>query len=30
MMVNETSYGSLTPEKAREIVRKIKAEGVEA
>ncbi|MBO5941263.1 MAG: NADH-quinone oxidoreductase subunit NuoE [Kiritimatiellae bacterium] len=30
MMVNETTYGSLTPEKAREIVRKIKAEGVQA
>ena len=27
MMINETAYGSLTPEKAREIVRKIKAEG---
>ncbi len=27
MMVNETAYGSLTPEKAREIVRRIRAEG---
>lgn len=27
MMINESVYGSLTPEKAREIVRKIKAEG---
>ena len=27
MMINETAYGSLTPDKAREIVRKIKAEG---
>ena len=27
MMVNETTYGSLTPDKAREIVRRIKAEG---
>ena len=30
MMINETAYGSLTPEKAREIVRKIKSEGVQA
>jgi NADH-quinone oxidoreductase subunit E len=28
MMINETTYGSLTPEKAKEIVRSIKAEGV--
>lgn len=28
MMINETAYGSLTPESAREIVRRIKAEGV--
>ena len=28
MMVNETAYGSLTPDKAREIVRRIKSEGV--
>ena len=28
MMINETAYGSLTPESAREIVRKIKSEGV--
>ena len=27
MMINETTYGSLTPEKAKEIVRSIKAEG---
>ena len=27
MMINETAYGSLTPQKAREIVRKIAAEG---
>jgi NADH-quinone oxidoreductase subunit E len=27
MMINEMTYGSLTPEKAREIVRGIKAEG---
>ena len=27
MMVGETAYGSLTPQKAREIVRKIRAEG---
>ena len=27
MMINETAYGSLTPDKAREIVRRIKAEG---
>ena len=27
MMINETAYGSLTPDKAREIVRKIRAEG---
>lgn len=27
MMVNETAYGSLTPEKAKEIVRRIAAEG---
>ena len=27
MMINETAYGSLTPDKAREIVRGIKAEG---
>ena len=27
MMINESVYGSLTPEKAREIVRKIKSEG---
>jgi NADH-quinone oxidoreductase subunit E len=27
MMINETAYGSLTPESAREIVRKIKSEG---
>jgi NADH:ubiquinone oxidoreductase subunit E len=26
-MINETTYGSLTPEKAKEIVRSIKAEG---
>ena len=30
MMINETAYGSLTPEKARDIVRKIKAEGVQS
>ena len=28
MMINEMTYGSLTPEKAKEIVRSIKAEGV--
>ena len=28
MMINETAYGSLTPQKAREIVRKIASEGV--
>ena len=27
MMINEMTYGSLTPEKAKEIVRSIKAEG---
>ena len=27
MMINETAYGSLTPQKARDIVRKIAAEG---
>jgi NADH-quinone oxidoreductase subunit E len=27
MMINETAYGSLTPDKAREIIRKIKSEG---
>ena len=27
MMIGETAYGSLTPEKAKEIVRKIAAEG---
>ncbi len=27
MMINETAYGSLTPDKAREIVRKIRTEG---
>ncbi|MBO7684173.1 MAG: NADH-quinone oxidoreductase subunit NuoE [Kiritimatiellae bacterium] len=27
MMVNETAYGSLTPQKARDIVRRIAAEG---
>ena len=26
MMINEDTYGSLTPEKAKEIVRRIKAE----
>jgi NADH-quinone oxidoreductase subunit E len=30
MMINETTYGSLTPEKAKEIVRKIKDEGVQS
>ena len=28
MMINETAYGSLTPESAREVVRKIRSEGV--
>jgi NADH-quinone oxidoreductase subunit E len=28
MMINETEYGSLTPDSAREILRKIKSEGV--
>lgn len=28
MMINEETFGSLTPEKAREIVRRIKAEAV--
>ena len=27
MMVNETAYGSLTPQKARDVVRRIAAEG---
>ena len=27
MMINETAYGSLTPQKARDIVRRIAAEG---
>ena len=27
MMINETAYGSLTPQKAKEIVRRIAAEG---
>lgn len=27
MMINETVYGSLTPEKTREIIRQLKAEG---
>lgn len=29
MMVNETAFGSLTEEKAKEILRKIKAEGMQ-
>jgi NADH-quinone oxidoreductase subunit E len=30
MMINETAYGSLTPQKARDIVRKIAAEGAKS
>lgn len=29
MMINETTYGSLTPEKTREILQRLKAEGTE-
>ena len=29
MMVNETTYGTLTPEKTREILRRLAAEGAE-
>ena len=30
MMINETAYGSLTPQKARDIVRRIAAEGAQS